>query len=247
MGTTNEKPQVQRAFWRGFRDGIPFALVVGPFGLVFGVLGAEAGLSLAQAMGFSVGVLAGASQFAALQLMTEGAPLVIVVLAGLLVNLRMAMYSASLAPWLGAVPLTRRALLSYLLLDQPYAVSIVEFERRPALSLGERTAYFLGSTIFVVFPWLLATWAGVRLGATVPQEWPLDFALPIAFLSLIAPMLRSPAHLGAALVSIGLALALWWLPYTLGLLVAAIAAMLTGARIEVWLTRRRKALAGGDR
>jgi predicted branched-subunit amino acid permease len=216
-------------------------LVVGPFGLVFGVLSAEAGLSLAQAMGFSVGVLAGASQFAALQLMTESAPLAVVVLAGLLVNLRMAMYSASLAPWLGQLPMGRRGLLAYLLLDQPYAVSIVEFERRPEISLRERTAYFLGSTVFVVFPWLLATWAGVQLGAAVPPQWPLDFALPIAFLSLIGPMLRTPAHIAAAFVSIAVALALWWLPYTLGLLAAALAAMATGAQVELWQTRRRGA------
>jgi predicted branched-subunit amino acid permease len=244
MAVSNEKSDIRGAFWRGFRDGIPFALVIGPFGLVFGVLGAEAGLTLVQAMGFSVGVLAGASQFAALQLMTEGAPLAIVVLAGLLVNLRMAMYSASLAPWLGAVPMGRRALLACLLLDQTYAVSIAEFERRPTLTLTQRTAYFVGSTIFVVLPWFLATWAGVQLGTAVPPEWPLDFALPIAFLSLIGPMLRTRAHVAAALVSVIVALLLWWLPYTLGLLVAAIAAMLTGAQVELWQTRQRATVEG---
>lgn len=245
MIATSEKSLTRRAFWRGFRDGIPFALVVGPFGLVFGVLSVEAGLTLAQAMGFSVGVLAGASQFAALQLMIDGAPLLIVVLAGLLVNLRMAMYSASLAPWLGALPMAKRSLLAYLLLDQPYAVSIVEYERTPSLTLQQRTAYFLGSTFFVVVPWLAATWAGVRLGATIPAEWPLDFAVPIAFLSLIGPMLRTPAHVAAAMVSIGVALALWWLPYQLGLLVAAIAAMLTGAQVELLQARRAAASERG--
>jgi len=245
MRRAADTPDIRRAFWRGFRAGIPFVLVVGPFGLVFGVLAVEAGLTLAQTLGFSAGVLAGASQFAALQLMQDGAPLAVVVLAGLLVNLRMAMYSASLAPWLGALPLGRRGLLAYLLLDQTYAVSIVEYERRPTLTLAERTAYFFGSSVFVVAPWVLATWAGLRLGATVPPGWPLDFALPIAFLSLIGPMLRTPAHVAAALVSVAAALALWWLPYNLGLLVAAISAMMTGARVELWQARRQQADAGG--
>jgi predicted branched-subunit amino acid permease len=69
-----------RAFWRGARDALPFALVVGPFALVFGVVATEAGLDLAQTMAFSVLVIAGASQFAALQQMTENAPTIVVIL-----------------------------------------------------------------------------------------------------------------------------------------------------------------------
>lgn len=247
MRPATRNPAVSQAFRRGLRDGLPFALVVGPFGLVFGVLATDAGLSLAQVMGFSAGVLAGASQFAALQLMIDGAPFAAVLLAGLLVNLRMAMYSASLAPYLGRLPIGRRAVLAYMLLDQNYAASILEFERRPALTLAERTAYFFGSAVFVVLPWLVATWAGVKLGATVPPGWPLDFALPIAFLSMIGPMLRTPAHVAAAGVSVAVALALWWVPWSLGLMVAALAAMATGARVELVLTRRRAAQgADGD-
>lgn len=235
------RPAPRRAFLRGLRDGLPFVVALVPFGLVFGVLAAEAGLTLAQAMGFSAGVLAGASQFAALQLMIDGAPMVVVVLAGLLINLRMAMYSAALAPYLGGLSLSRRGIVAYLLLDQTYAMGSVEFDRRPQLTLSERMAYFLGSAVFVVTPWLVATWAGVRLGATVPAGWPLDFALPIAFLSLIGPMLRTPAHMAAAAVAVVVALALWWLPYNLGLLGAAIVAMMTGARVELWQAARAAA------
>jgi predicted branched-subunit amino acid permease len=81
-----------------------------PFAILFGVVGTEAGLNLAQVMGFSIGVVAGASQFAALQLMSENAPALIVVASALAVNLRMAMYSAALAPHLGPASLRDRAL-----------------------------------------------------------------------------------------------------------------------------------------
>ncbi len=90
------------AYWSGVRDGLPFIVMVVPFALLFGVVAIEAGLSMAQAMSFSVLVVAGAAQFAALQLMLENAAIGFVLLAALAVNLRMAMYSAALAPHLAA-------------------------------------------------------------------------------------------------------------------------------------------------
>ena len=86
------------AFWRGVRHGLPFLIVVMPFAALFGVLATEAGMALPETLGFSVLIIAGAAQFAALQQMIEGAPLVIVILTALAVNLRMAMYSAALVP-----------------------------------------------------------------------------------------------------------------------------------------------------
>ncbi|MFN6979895.1 MAG: AzlC family ABC transporter permease, partial [Gemmobacter sp.] len=64
----------RRAFWRGARDALPFLVILVPFALLFGVVGTDAGLSLAQVMGFSIFVIAGASQFAAVQLLAENAP-----------------------------------------------------------------------------------------------------------------------------------------------------------------------------
>ena len=100
-------------FLRGAKAGAPFLLVIGPFALLFGVVGTEAGLNLAQVMGFTVLVIAGASQFTAVQLMADNAPTLIVLATALAVNLRMAMYSASIAPWIGAAPLCARLLAAY--------------------------------------------------------------------------------------------------------------------------------------
>ena len=41
------------AYWKGFRDSAPFILIAGPFGLLFGVLAAEAGLNVLEAFAFS--------------------------------------------------------------------------------------------------------------------------------------------------------------------------------------------------
>ena len=91
--------------------------------------------------------------------------------------------------------------------------------------------------------WYLFTVVGAWIGASVPKEMALDFALPITFLALIGPMVRTRAHLAAALVSIIAALLLAGLPYNLGLLVAGTLGMMTGAQVELVLSRRT---AAGD-
>lgn len=226
------------AFLRGMRDGTPFLLVVLPFGMVYGVIATEAGLGLAEVMGFSVFVIAGASQIAALQLMVEGAPAAVVLVTALAINLRLAMYSAAIAPHLAGLPLGRRVLVAYFLVDQTYAASAIEYDRRPGMQLGEKTAYFLGMAMPVCVPWYFSTAAGALLGAGLPPGWGLDFAVPITFLALLAPMLRTLAHWAAALTSVVLALALWAVPFGLGLLIAAAAAMAVGAAVETVQERR---------
>lgn len=226
------------AFWRGFRAGAPFVLVVAPFGMLFGVVGTEAGLSLLEVMGFTVLVIAGAAQFTALQLMAENAPTIIVIISALAVNLRMAMYSASLTPHLGKAKLWQRALVAYFCVDQSYACSIRDYEDNPTMSLPEKLAFFAGAAGAVAPLWYLASLFGAIAGTAIPPEYALDFAVPITFLAIIAPALRTPAHVVAALTSIVLALAFNWVPYNLGLLIAATFAMVAGAQTELWLERR---------
>lgn len=242
MSTTTPKTQPARpAFWRGCADSAPFLLVVGPFAVLFGVLATEAGLNVTETMAFSIAVIAGAAQFTALQLMVEDAPTLIILASALAVNLRMAMYSASLTPYLGAAPLWQRAFLSYFILDQSYACSIVEFEKRPQLSISERLAYFAGTSMPIVPAWYIFTYAGAVLGTQIPEAWALDFALPITFLALVAPMLRTPAHVVAALVSIVVSLLMAWVPYSLGLLIAGLVAMIAGAQTELYFDRKNAA------
>ena len=216
----------------GVLDGLPFVLVVVPFAALFGVVATEAGLRVAETMGFSVLIIAGAAQFAAVQLMQDGAPTLIILAVALAVNLRMAMYSAALTPWLGDAKLWQRALVAYLLVDQSYVLAQAKYEARPEMPVAQRLAYFFGVITPVAPMWYVATLMGALMGRAVPAGLALDFAVPITFLAMIAPMLKSLAHVAAALVSVGLALALAWMPFGTGLLVAALAAMATGAEVE---------------
>lgn len=229
-----------RIFWQGFRDGLPFVLVVTPFGALFGVVASEAGLNLAQVMGFSVLVIAGASQFAALQLMVvEHAPTLIVIAAALAVNMRMAMYSASLTPYLGAAPFWQRAIAAYFTVDQTYACSVAMYEARPEMNVPERMAYFMGVVTPLAPMWYLFTLMGAVLGTRIPDSLAIDFALPIAFLAMIAPMLRTPAHVVAAVVACVTSILAAGMPFNLGLIVAGIIAMMAGAQTELVIERRK--------
>ena len=134
MATTTQNS----AFRAGVLAGLPFLLIGVPFAVLFGVVATEAGLSVSQTIGFSLLVIAGASQFTAIQLMTEQAPVFIVITAALAVNLRMAMYSASLQPHLGAASFRQRALAAYLNVDASYALGIQRFEEEADWSVGQK-------------------------------------------------------------------------------------------------------------
>ncbi|MEL7026777.1 MAG: AzlC family ABC transporter permease [Pseudomonadota bacterium] len=229
---------IKSAYFRGVRDSMPYVLVIGPFALLFGVVATEAGLSIAETMGFTVLVIAGAAQFTAVQLLTENAPVWAILAASLGVNLRMAMYSASLTPHLGAAPLWQRALIAYLNVDQAFAMASLKYEQEPEMTVPEKVAYFFGTMSFIAPIWYVGTWVGAVAGSAIPPEYALDFALPITFLALVAPAVRTLAHLAAAIVAIIVALAAAGLPSGTGILLAGLAGMITGAEIERRMARQ---------
>lgn len=232
-------PDPVRALRRGLRDSAPFLVIILPFSLLFGVAARDAGLDVLQVVAMSVTVIAGASQFTALSLMVDQAPVVVVVLASLAVNLRMAMYSAALVPHLGAAPLGTRALLSWVMVDQIFALTQATYEREPAMPMAEKVAYYLGNVLTIIPVWFSCTLIGALIGRTIPPALSADFAVPVCFIALIAPMLRSLPHVVAAGVSVAGALAFAWVPWNMGLLCAAALAMAAGAQTEFALARRK--------
>ncbi len=230
------------AFLRGALHGSPFVMVIVPFAMLFGLLASDAGLAPWEALGFSLSVFAGASQFAALQLMQDKAPVLVILATSLVVNLRMVMYSVALSPHFGAAPLRIRAVMAYFLVDQSFALSVAEFEKRKDLTMAEKVGYFFGVVAAIAPLWMVSVVAGAVMGQAIPADFALDFAVPITFLAMAAPMIRTSAHAVAAVVSVILVLALQGLPYGTGLLVAGAAGMVAGALVEVW-TRGKAWLA----
>ena len=233
------------AFLRGARSTLPFIIVVIPFGMLLGVVATEAGLNLFESTAFSLAVFAGASQFAALQLMQDQAPLIVILATSLAVNLRLLMYSVALAPEFGGAPVGVRAAMAYFLVDQVFVVTQAEIAGRPGLSLEEKIAFFFGAVLPIAGLWFVANFVGAVAGRAVPPEYALDFAVPITFLAMVAPMLRSWPHLAAAVVSVAGTLGLTALPYGTGLLVAAVLAMAAGVAVELLLGRGAAAAEAG--
>ncbi|MGQ3488215.1 AzlC family ABC transporter permease [uncultured Roseovarius sp.] len=225
-------------FFQGVRDSAPFILVMVPFSILFGVVAAEAGLNVFEAVAFSFLVIAGAAQFTAIELMRNDAPTLIVLISALAVNLRMAMYSASLVPYLGKATLMQRAWAAYFIVDQTYACSILKFDARREWTVKQRLIYFFGVAAPVCPPWYLFTGVGAVVGQAIPESFALDFAIPIMFLALIGPMMRTRAHVAAGFVSVATALIFAFLPYNLGLLVAGLLGMMAGAQVELIDSRR---------
>ncbi|PVA09433.1 branched-chain amino acid transporter AzlC [Pelagivirga sediminicola] len=228
-------------YWQGVRAGAPFILVLVPFATLFGVVATEAGFTLLETIAFSALVVAGASQFTAVQLLSEHAPTLIVIVTALAVNLRMAMYSASLTPHLGRAPLGKRALVAFFMVDQAYASAILAYEKHPRWSVAQKLPFYFGAITPLVPLWLVFTIVGALVGSAIPPEFALDFAVPITFLAMIAPMLRTAAHVAAALVAIAVSLSLAFIPYGLGLLVAGAAGMIAGGQVELMQARRAEA------
>ncbi|NBQ11004.1 MAG: branched-chain amino acid ABC transporter permease [Gammaproteobacteria bacterium] len=205
-------PRPSAVFWEGVRDGTPFIVMVGPFALLFGVVAAELGLSLAETLGFSTLVIAGAAQFATLELLDAGAPVSVAVGTGLAVNLRMALYSASLVPYLGAL-----ALLRFQGREEPQA---------------SRLAYYAGAAAPICGIWILACALGAQAQSTVAAVPGLDFAVPLTFLAMVTPMLKDWPSVAAAVVAMGLAILGHQLPLNSGMLLAVAGGMVTGATLE---------------
>lgn len=197
--------------------------------MVVGLAAVEAGLTPVQAIGMSVIVFAGASQLAALELLGETASLFVVVATAVIINLRMVMYSASIAPHFRSFRRRVQATLAYVLTDQAYALSVARFAREEDT---DRKAYYLGAAGSVWLVWQLGTVAGVLLGAGVPPELGLSFAVPLVFLALLVPAMKDRPTTAAGIVAGVVAVAAAGLPYNIGLLVAATSGIVAGLAVE---------------
>lgn len=219
-----------RQFWAGVRAEIPLLIGVFPFGLIYGALALNAGLSPAAAQMMSWIVFAGSSQFITTQLVHESAPGLVIVLTIAVVNLRHMLYSASMAPYLAPLSTRWKALLSYFLTDEAYAPSIMHYEEK---GITPHAHWFLlGAGLSLWLDWQISTALGIFLGAKIPETWSLDFALPLTFIAMIVPVLKNQPAVAAALSAGVVALVAFPLPYKLGLILAALAGILVGTVLE---------------
>ncbi len=206
------------AFFHGLKAELPILLGTIPFGLIYGVSARSFHLPPVLTQAMSVIIFAGSAQFVVIQLLNTSVPAGIILLTACIINLRHALYSASLAPHLQPLRRPWRLLLSYLLTDEAYAVAIIHYQQ-PAKSQFKHW-YFLGAGLILWLTWQIGTAAGLLLGAHIPASWSLDFTLPLTFIALVIPVLKKRADAVAAGMAGLAALLVVRLPFNSGLLVA---------------------------
>jgi len=223
-----------REFLRGCLDEAPILLGTMPFGLIYGVLARNAGLPAGLAQAMSAIVFAGSAQFIAAQLIGQATAGVVVVATIFVVNLRHALYSASLAPYLKHLSPGWKALLAYLLTDEAYAVAIVRYQRDAEAGHAPpfQHWYTLGAAFTLWSSWQVATAVGVFVGGSVPASWGLDFTLALTFIALVFTAARGRPMWIAALTAGVIAVLAHGLPFNLGLLLAAAGGILSGMLTE---------------
>ncbi len=202
-------PTARAELLAGAKAVAPMLVGVIPFGLVAGATPATTGLGGGVSIGLSTIVFAGASQLAAADVLADGGAALVAVIAACTINLRLLLYSASIAPHFAAVPMRRRLLMGYLLTDQAYAVSITRWTQDddaaasggpPAPGLDHKVPYYFGAALLLWVNWQICTVIGVLIGSAVPESLPLDFAVPLVFLVLLVPAISSRPAAVAALV-----------------------------------------------
>lgn len=221
----------REALLAGAADIAPILIGVFPFGVIAGVAAIEAGLQTVQAVAMSSIVFAGGSQLATIDLIGHDATPVVIVLIALVINSRMAMYSAALAPELRGLGPVRTSLAAYLLTDEAFGVSLVRFGTRTD-DLETRFAYYLGAALSLWIVWQISTTVGVLVGVGVPSEWSLDFAIPLVFIALVFPAVKDRATLAAAGVGAVAASSFTGVPLHLGLLAATALGIAAGVITE---------------
>ena len=216
----------RQEFFAGIKDILPLQFGIIPFGTAFGVLGVDAGLTSWQTFFMSSLLFAGTSQIIFAQLVSIATPVPIILSSVAALNARHLLYSASISAYLRYLPLRWKIPLAYLLTDEAFATSIIRYQQKPANDVMHY--HLLGSGLTLWSVWQLSTAIGVLAGHAIPDSLSLGFVIPLIFLAIILPLIKSKVEIATLIVSTACVFLFAHLPYNLWLLIAAIAGIIAG-------------------
>jgi predicted branched-subunit amino acid permease len=227
------------AFVRGARAAAPALVATSIWGLVTGVAMIKTGLSTGQALAMTLLVYAGSAQMAALPLIAVSAPVWVVVLTAVIVNLRFVIFSATLWSYLGCLPLLRRLVLGYLTADIGLALFMNRYADAPVEQRGstEQVWYLFGSCSATWLSWQPMSIVGIFLAGYFPAQWGLEFAAILALIAFTVPLVVGRPTLAGCLTAGLVAVLAAALPLKLGLLLAVIAGVAVAMTVDLLGTR----------
>lgn len=234
--TGPEGPQRPCPLWRdadfqaGMRDMAALAPGIFAWGLVTGVAMAGSGMGMPLALAMTLLVFSGSAQLATMPLIAAGAPLWVVWLTALCVNLRFVVFSVTWARYLRALPLAQRLRLAYFAADMNFVLFL---RRYPDPVPGPGQVPYLWGTVPLNWgAWQLGSLLGIFGAHLVPPHWGLGFAGTLALLGLMCSLLGPRPTWVAAVVSGAAAVAALALPLKLHIVVAIAAAVAAGVAME---------------
>lgn len=204
----------------------PLMVAAFPFGLVYGVAVTQVSLPNWQGGLASSLIVAGAAQFALIDLIDQNAPWTVAVATALVINLRFAMYSGALAPGFSEFPTRWKLTLPFLMTDQAAVTALTEFDRNT--DPVHRRWFYLGGAAPFALVWVVGTWLGIIFGADIPDSWQLGVAVPLIFVALVVPSVKNRPAFVAALFGAAGALLAAPLPHSLNVIVGALAGVTAG-------------------
>jgi predicted branched-subunit amino acid permease len=228
---------------QGMRDMARVTPGMMAWGVVTGVAMTTSGLPLGVVLCMSLSVFAASAQLSAVPLMLAGAPLWVVWMTALCVNLRFVIFSAQLRPHMMTLPLAWRMLAGYLSADVTYVLTVHRHAQAlPADAQNPAPlAYFSGAALVNFTSWNLASLAGIVFASQVPTNWGLAFAGTLALLALLVTLIKDQLS-AMATVAAGLAaVACHGMPFRLNIVVAVLVAVGAGLWMDRLSTRRLQA------
>ena len=232
-------PPLDRATYReGLRVMAPLGIAIGVWGLVTGVAMVNAGLSVPLALFMTLTVYAGSAQLAVLPLLAAGAPLPVVWVTSLIVNLRFVIFAAASRRAFVHLPWPKRVLAGYLNGDLGFALFSQRFADADEQGNPEQWGFFYGCAIGNWVAWQVASVAGILLGGLAPKDWGLELAAYLALVAVLIPMMHKAPAIAGVVTSTIVAVLTVTLPMRTGLLVAVGAGVVVAMAAETWRDRR---------
>ena len=213
-----------KIFFKGVADVSPLMIPVVPFGIIFGVLAIDLGLSPITIIAMSIIIFGGASQIIFLQLFSAGASSLIILSSVGAVNSRHLLYGAVLSEHMSGFKMTWKIIISYFLVDQAFAVTNSYLKKSTDKDKAFHS-FGAGATCWVI--WQITTIIGIFLGSIIPEKLGLSFAVPLTFLALIVDDLRKLINIIVIIIS-GLIATLGYeiIPFKAYVIVAAISGLI---------------------
>ncbi|MCD6546326.1 MAG: AzlC family ABC transporter permease [Thermotogae bacterium] len=185
-------------FLAGTISALPIVMGYLPIGIAYGILAIRSGLSIFQVASMSLMVFAGSSQFIAIDMIKANSDLFSIVLTTFLVNLRHLLLSASMALKLKESPDFLIPILSFLITDESFAISIVSIDK-----YRYKYYYFLGLGLTAYASWVLSSFLGAIIGFFIYKLdiSALDFVLPAMFIVLLVLQIKRKMDVLIAIIS----------------------------------------------